>query len=102
MVPEMTVITKDVDPGDDAASVVPVYDAVTVDAAKNELGYIKVIVLAPADRAPPALGVNFKYAVQPVLPATRLAASMVKLTAVTWLPMLPAFTLSDTLLSKFV
>jgi hypothetical protein len=38
MDPELTVITKDVAPGDPTVSVVPEYVAVTVDEAKNELG----------------------------------------------------------------
>ena len=48
-----------------------------------------VAPVPPADRAPPAEGVNLRYAVHPVFPASRSAGSMVKLTPVTLSPIAP-------------
>ena len=56
------------DEGVETDNVVLARDAVTLDTAKNEVGYIKVMVPA-AERPPPAEGVNLRYAVQPDLPA---------------------------------
>ena len=47
-----------------------------------------VAPVPPADRAPPAEGVNLRYAVHPVLPASRSAGSMVKLGDSTTFPIL--------------
>ena len=56
----------------------------------------------PADRAPPAEGVNLRYAVHPVFPAIRSAGAMVKLTPVTLSPMLPALKATEGPVSKGV
>ena len=61
-----------------------------------------VAPVPPADRAPPAEGVNLRYAVHPDFPASRSAGSMVKLTPVTLSPMLPALKATDGPVSKDV
>ena len=76
------------DEGVETDNVVLARDAVTLDTAKNEVGYIKVMV-PEAERPPPAEGVNLRYAVQPDLPASRSEEFMVKLKSITLSPMWP-------------
>ena len=104
MEPADIVITICVDEGVETDNVVPAKDAVTLDEAKNEVGYTKVMVapVPPAERPPPAEGVNLRYAVQPVLPASRSLGFIEKLTPVTLSPMLPALKAVDGKVSKEV
>ena len=102
--PEDRVMTILVDDGVATDNVVPARDAVTFDEAKNEAGYIKVMVapVPPAERPPPADGVNLRYAVHPVLPASRSVGFIVTLTPVTLSPMSPAPKAVDGPVSKGV
>jgi hypothetical protein len=95
MVPAATVITTSLNPGVATVKVVPLYVAVTPLAdAKNEAGYIKVMV-APAASAPPAEVVNMRFAVQFDLPASRSPPLTLNTTLVTLSPMLPELTPSE-------